>query len=85
MQASGAGDGTVRLWQVQRGAASSRGLNEVGSFAAKGFVNALAIASSAKFVVAGLGKEQRLGRWARYKGGACGILIHRLEVTEEVE
>ena len=35
----------------------------------RGFVNGLAIASSGKFLLAGVGQEPRLGRWGRDEEG----------------
>lgn len=81
-QASGAGDGVIRLWQFSRGSANSRSLQPLGGFAARGFVNALAVASSGKFILAGLGREQRLGRWDSAKGAASGLLLQPLELRD---
>ena len=72
----------MRLWQVQK-AGPSRKLQQLGGLPASGFVNALAIASSGRFVVAGLGQEPRLGRWAREPKARCGLLVHQLDISDE--
>ena len=72
----------MRLWQVQK-EGTSRKLNQLGRLPAFGFVNALAIASSGRFVVAGLGQEPRLGRWARELKARCGLLVHQLDISDE--
>ncbi len=80
--ASGAADGAVRLWRV---AAGAFGFEPRGALPARGFVNALAVARSGRFVLAGMGQEPRLGRWARDAGARNGVLMHALTVTEEEE
>ena len=82
MQASGAADGFVRLWQVAKSGGTTKTLEAVGQFPARGYVNALAIATSAKFVVVGLGQEPRLGRWGQDKTARCGLLIQPLHLGE---
>lgn len=83
MQASGAADGFVRLWQVKRGVGISRSLEAVGQFTATGFVNSLSIASSGRFALAGLGQEPRLGRWGQVKDARSGILLQPLLISAE--
>ena len=84
LQASGAADGQVRLWAVQKaGTGSGRRLAELGGLPARGFVNALEIASTGRFLVAGLGQEPRLGRWARDCKAKSGILIHPIPLADE--
>jgi ribosomal RNA-processing protein 9 len=80
--ASGAGDGAVRLWRVGAGAF---GFEARGALPARGFVNALAVARSGRFVLAGMGQEPRLGRWARDAGARNGVLMHALHVADEGE
>ena len=83
LQGSGAADGFVRLWQVKRGAGVSRTLEAIDQVPAVGFVNALAIASSGRFVLGGLGQEPRLGRWGRVKNARCGLLLQPLSILED--
>jgi hypothetical protein len=42
-------------------------------------VNGLAIASSGKFLLAGVGQEPRLGRWGRDASAKNGVVMHRLD------
>lgn len=77
--ASGAGDGAVRLWRLPAG---EFGIEPIGALQARGFVNALAVAQSGRFVLAGMGQEPRLGRWGRDAGARNGVLLHSLEVAE---
>jgi ribosomal RNA-processing protein 9 len=79
MQASGAGDGWIRMWGVEDGGNGHRVLQPVGNLPARGFVNGLAIAKSGRFVVAAMGQEPRLGRWVRDKAAKNGVLFHPLK------
>ena len=81
LQASGAGDGVIRLWQVAEGK-HGKTLEPLGGLPARGFTNALQIARSGRFLLAGMGQEPRLGRWARDKAAKNGILLHRLELDD---
>ena len=82
LQASGAGDGVVRLWQVADGKVG-KVLHELGGLPARGFVNALQFARSGRFLVAGMGQEPRLGRWARDGTAKNGLLIHQLHLRND--
>lgn len=72
---SGAGDGLIRLWQLGD---ANRELTPLHALPARGFVNALAVAASGRFVLAGVGQEPRLGRWSRDAGARNGVLLHEL-------
>ncbi len=79
--ASGAGDGCIRLWQVTQGKAGGiSGLKQLGGLPARVWVNGLALSRTGRFVVAAMGQEPRLGRWARDGAAHNGLLLHRLEV-----
>jgi ribosomal RNA-processing protein 9 len=85
--ASGAGDGLVRLWKVSdggRGDGGRRALEDVGAIPVRGFVNSMAIARSAKFLVAGIGQEPRMGRWLRDPVARNGVVIKRLSFSDEM-
>ena len=82
-QASGAADGLIRLWAVQEGHTGAQALSPVGGVPARGFVNALHIARSGRFVLAGMGQEARLGRWARDGLAKNGLLLHQLSLEED--
>jgi ribosomal RNA-processing protein 9 len=60
-------------------------LQNIGAIPVRGFVNSIAIAKSAKFIVAGVGQEPRLGRWLRDPAARNGILIHPLDLCKEAE
>ncbi|XP_078428789.1 U3 snoRNP-associated protein-like EMB2271 isoform X2 [Wolffia australiana] len=76
MAASGAGNGVVRLWTVESEAATIQPLYNLPLV---GYVNSLAIAKSGRFVVAGVGKEPRLGRWGSNSGAVNGVCLHPLK------
>ncbi|XP_024534000.1 U3 snoRNP-associated protein-like EMB2271 [Selaginella moellendorffii] len=76
--ASGAGDGKIQLWSVEDG---NKSLKPLHTLPAKGFVNALAFARSGRFLLAGVGQEPRLGRWARNSQAKNGVLVHKLELA----
>jgi ribosomal RNA-processing protein 9 len=83
--ASGAGDGLIRLWKVGdggRGDGGRRALEDAGAVPVRGFVNSLAIARSAKFLVAGVGQEPRMGRWLRDARARNGVMIQSLHLSE---
>lgn len=83
MQASGAGDGRIRLWSISdaRGG-SHHTLAPLAALPARGFVNGLAIARSGAFVVAAVGQEPRLGRWLRDRAARNGTLVHRIPMRD---
>lgn len=58
-------------------------LQELGALPARGFVNSVVIARSGKFLVAGMGQEPRLGRWARDGSAKNGLLVHQLQFAPE--
>jgi len=49
-----------------------------------GFVNAIAIAKSGKFLLAGIGREHRLGRWFNIKVAKHGLLTVPLNLNLEI-
>ena len=77
--ATGAGDGAIRLWRASED--PGRQLAPAACLPARGFVNALAVASSGRFVLAGMGQEPRGGRWARDAHAKNGLLMHRLKLS----
>ena len=86
--ASGGGNGVIRLWRAegQPGMGGVKGLAAVGELPARGFVNAIAMGGGdGRVVVAAMGQEPRLGRWARDAGARNGVLIHRWGVDDEGE
>lgn len=73
--ASGSCDGVVRLWKCSN---ENAVLEEIAQLPMPGYINALAFANSARFVVAGVGQEHRLGRWRRIPESKNGIAIFPL-------
>ena len=81
LQASGAGDGLIRLWAIGK-KGSNNTLLPKGALPARGFVNGLAIAKSGRFLVAAVGQEPRLGRWLRDGAAKNGTLIYQIPHSE---
>ncbi|KAK7303556.1 hypothetical protein RJT34_14463 [Clitoria ternatea] len=77
LAASGAGNGSVRLWAVESETKDIKPLHDVPLV---GFVNSLAFAKSAEFLVAGVGQEPRLGRWGRNAEARNGVSILPLQL-----
>ncbi|KAG6725444.1 hypothetical protein I3842_02G032600 [Carya illinoinensis] len=78
LAASGAGNGSVRLWAIE---SETRGIQPLFDLPLVGFVNSLAFARSGKFLVAGVGQEPRLGRWGRIQSAQNGIAVHSLQLS----
>lgn len=81
--ASGSDDGFLRLWQASltpQGHGSS--LKPVAALPCPGYVNGLAFGRSGELLVAAVGKEHRLGRWAPVKEARNGVLVVRLPEQE---
>ncbi|XP_042518802.1 U3 snoRNP-associated protein-like EMB2271 [Macadamia integrifolia] len=79
LAASGAGNGAVRLWAIESESARIRLLHELPLV---GFVNSLAFAKSGRFLLAGVGQEQRLGRWGRIPAARNGVAVQSLKLSE---
>ncbi|PRQ29629.1 putative transcription factor WD40-like family [Rosa chinensis] len=80
LAASGAGNGFVRLWSIE---SESNAIQPLHSLPVVGFVNSLAIAKSGGFLVAGVGKEPRLGRWGLIPAAQNGVAIHTLKLSSD--
>lgn len=80
LAASGAGNGSVRLWAVE---SESKAMKPLHDLPLVGFVNSLAFAKSGGFLVAGVGKEPRLGRWGHISSARNGIAIHPLKLSSD--
>lgn len=93
LAASGASDGRIRLWRLDRraGDADAAGapllpvLRPLRDIRAVGFVNGLAFAKNGSVLVAGLGQEHRLGRWTRIPQASNGVSFIPLAYTDDVE
>ncbi|XP_042865784.1 U3 small nucleolar RNA-interacting protein 2-like isoform X2 [Penaeus japonicus] len=71
--ASGSMDGFIRLWKINTG--KQRGLEPILSIPVGGVVNSLAFTSNASHLVAGVGREHKLGRWYCIKSGKNSVLV----------
>ncbi|CAH0513326.1 unnamed protein product [Peronospora belbahrii] len=80
--ASGSSDGQIRLWQADL---QGRNLVPVASIPMEGFVNALCFDPKARFLLAGVGQEHRLGRWEKVKvrNGVAIIALPSIDGREE--
>ncbi|KAM4118819.1 hypothetical protein ACJW30_03G011400 [Castanea mollissima] len=78
LAASGAGNGSVRLWGIE---SETKDVQPLFDLPLVGFVNSLAFAKSGQFLVAGVGQEPRLGRWGRIKSAQNGIAVHSLKLS----
>ncbi|KGN52615.1 U3 snoRNP-associated protein-like YAO [Cucumis sativus] len=78
LAASGAGNGSVRLWALTSDKKDVRPLYDLPLV---GFVNSLTFANSGRFVVAGVGQEPRLGRWGRIPAARNGVAVHPLKLS----
>ncbi|XP_010537829.1 PREDICTED: U3 snoRNP-associated protein-like YAO [Tarenaya hassleriana] len=78
LAASGAGNGSVRLWAIE---SESKAIQPLHQLPLSGFVNSLAFARSGQFLIAGVGKEPRLGRWGSIKSAQNGVAIHPLRLS----
>jgi len=77
--ASGAADGAIRLWKTSH---EGEPLVPLECIPARGFVNSIQVASSGRFVLAGMGQEPRLGRWGRDSAARNGVQLHTIEIDE---
>ncbi|XP_076909329.1 U3 snoRNP-associated protein-like EMB2271 isoform X2 [Bidens hawaiensis] len=78
LAASGAGNGVVRLWEIK---SDGKGVQPLFELPLVGYVNSLAFAKSGKFLVAGVGKEPRLGRWGSSSDARHGVALHPLQLS----
>lgn len=69
--ASGSCDGQLRLWRWHR---ENKTIVSLANVPVSGFVNCLRFTSNGSFLVAGVGKEHRLGRWQCIKEAKNSIV-----------
>lgn len=63
---TGSNDGYIRLWNISTGSTvAERGVDPIGKIPVHGYINDIAIGPKARFCVAAVGQEPRLGRWDR--------------------
>mgnify|MGYP003386042852 CR=1 FL=1 len=84
--ASGSSDGYVRLWSVDMNKNRHEMCKCISKIATPGFVNGLILTPN--LLVAGTGREHKLGRWWCLPGNknkVCITKLPRLDVLEEIE
>jgi ribosomal RNA-processing protein 9 len=77
--ASGSHDGFIRLWKLED---RYRKISHLFDVPVTGFVNALMFTSDGKKLIAGIGKDHRLGRWSAVKSAVNSICIIPLQVKD---
>ena len=79
--ASGASDGTVRLWRVVKNKMQgAQELEVIGGLPLRGCVNGIAWSRKGTMLVAAVGQEPRMGRWLRDARAKNGIAVFRLQL-----
>jgi ribosomal RNA-processing protein 9 len=90
--ASGGSDGEIKLWRAtpkgkrkvdpsSENKSHQHALQPIASINVPGFINGLAFGKSGRVLVAAIGKEHRLGRWATIKEARNGIAIINLNLN----
>lgn len=83
---TGSCDGYIRLWKVVMGETlKSRSLEPLDKIPLNGYVNGIAIGPKARFCVAAVGQEPKLGRWDRISGAKNRIAILKLRSKEDMD
>jgi ribosomal RNA-processing protein 9 len=86
--ATGSNDGYLRLWKTLTGSTKEdRGIEALSRVPLHGFINDIAIGPKARFCVAAVGQEPRLGRWDRVSKAKnrFGIIQLRCDESESDE
>mmetsp|Transcript_6250 Transcript_6250/g.15470 ORF Transcript_6250/g.15470 Transcript_6250/m.15470 type:complete len:523 (-) Transcript_6250:314-1882(-) len=82
---TGSCDGYIRLWKVVMGETlKTRSLESLDKIPLNGYVNGIAIGPKARFCVAAVGQEPKLGRWNRISGAKNRIAILQLRAEEGI-
>jgi ribosomal RNA-processing protein 9 len=77
--ASGSNDGFLRFWKVSTGkTVPERTIEPICEIPMQGYINAIAVGPKARFCVAAIGQEHRLGRWNRVAGAKNRIAVVKL-------
>ena len=82
---TGSSDGYARFWNVKTDDYDNdeRGLEPLGRIPLHGFINDLALGPRARFCVAAIGQEPRLGRWERVAKAKNRFAIVRLRKEDD--
>eukprot|EP00055_Hartaetosiga_balthica_P007332 m.25027 g.25027 ORF g.25027 m.25027 type:complete len:545 (-) comp5723_c1_seq1:164-1798(-) len=81
--ASGSRDGFVRVWSI--GEKNKHNITPLFSIPENGWINSLAFSHDGTMLVAGVGKEHRLGRWDVQKEAKNGGRVYTLLASEDDE
>mmetsp|Transcript_4540 Transcript_4540/g.13087 ORF Transcript_4540/g.13087 Transcript_4540/m.13087 type:complete len:535 (-) Transcript_4540:740-2344(-) len=82
---TGSYDGYLRLWKVAMGeTVATRSFEPLDKIPLTGFVNDLAVGPKARFCIAAVGQEPKLGRWNRISKAKNRIAIVRLRSKEDI-
>lgn len=82
---TGSCDGYLRLWKVIMGETlKDRSLEPLDKIPLKGYVNDIAVGPKARFCVAAVGQEPKLGRWNRISGAKNRIAIVKLRSKDDM-
>ena len=77
--ASGSCNGCIALWKFSH---SSKMFHLLRTIPAIGYINSLHFTSNVKYLIVGIGREHRLGRWQSIEGIKNSILIIPLTLKE---
>lgn len=77
--ASGSCDGYIRLWKWSQ---TSKVITPISTIAVQGYVNTLRFRSNGECLIAGIGREHRLGRWQDIKQAKNCVLCVPLIVEQ---
>lgn len=82
---TGSSDGYARFWNVKTDDYDNdeRGLEPLGRIPLHGFINDIALGPRARFCVATIGQEPRLGRWERVAKAKNRFAIVRMRKEDE--
>jgi len=84
--ATGSSDGYLRLWKVSTGnIVDGKNLEQLAKVPLYGYINDIAFGPNAKFCVAAIGQEPRLGRWDRVQGAKNRFAIIKLDEGNDNE
>ena len=77
---SGSYDGTIKFWDLAIDSVNHRNSSMQVAFElpVSGFINSLQVSTTGRLVVAGVGKEHKMGRWWHIKEAKNQVLIARL-------
>lgn len=78
--ASGSCDGFIRLWKWSQ---ITRTITSLSTIPVTGFVNEIQFTSDGRYLVAGIAKEHRLGRWQNFKEAKNQILCIPMKINTE--